>query len=77
MKETLLELIELRVLEYGEPNGSMVQFEIDGLFYDVDYTSRIETKQGMKSGDYDVPNDNDSEGEMAELGNINSLFYIL
>jgi hypothetical protein len=52
MKETLLELIELRVLEYGEPNGSMVQFEIDGLFYDVDYTSRIETKQGMKSGDY-------------------------
>jgi hypothetical protein len=93
MKETLLELIELRVLEYGEPNGSMVQFEIDGLFYDVDYTSRIETKQGMKSGDYDVPNDSDelnviitdveirniydSEGEIAELGNINSLFYIL
>jgi hypothetical protein len=47
----------------------------------------------MKSGDYDVPNDSDelnviitdveirniydSEGEMAELGNINSLFYIL
>ena len=32
MKEQLLELIENRILERGEETGSMVQFEIDGLF---------------------------------------------
>jgi hypothetical protein len=93
MKNQLLELIAIRVMESGNTNGSMEQFEIDGLFYDVDYTSTIETQEGMKSGDYDVPNDDDlfsvtitqieirniwnKFDEMVELGNINNQFYIL
>jgi len=93
MKNQLLELIAIRVMESGNTNGSMEQFEIDALFYDVDYTATIETQEGMKSGDYDVPNDDDlfsvtitqieirniwnKFDEMMELGNINNQFYIL
>lgn len=93
MKNQLLELIAIRVMESGNTSGSMEQFEIDGLFYDVDYTSTIETQEGMKSGDYDVPNDNDlftvtitqieirniwnKFDEMMDLGSINNQFYIL
>ena len=93
MKNQLLELIAIRVIESGNTSGSMEQFEIDGLFYDVDYTSTIETQEGIKSGDYDVPNDDDvftvtiteieirniwnKFDEMVELGSINNQFYIL
>jgi hypothetical protein len=93
MKNQLLELIAIRVMESGNTSGSMEQFEIDGLFYDVDYTTTIETQEGMKSSDYDVPNDDDlfsvtitqieirniwnKFDEMVELGNINNQFYIL
>jgi len=93
MKNQLLELIAIRVMESGNTSGSMEQFEIDGLFYDVDYVATIETQEGMKSGDYDVPNDDDlfsvtiteieirniwnKFDEMMGLGNINNQFYIL
>ena len=59
MKAELLRLIKTHIIEYDKPNGSMQQFEIDGLTYDVDYTSTIHVKEGMKSGDYDVPSDPD------------------
>ena len=93
MKNQLLELIAIRVMESGNTSGSMEQFEIDGLFYDCDYTATIETQEGMKSSDYDVQNDDDlfsvtiteieirniwnKFDEMVELGNINNQFYIL
>jgi hypothetical protein len=60
MKNQLLELIAIRVMESGNTSGSMEQFEIDEMFYDVDYSATIETKAGMKSGSYDVPNDKDA-----------------
>lgn len=59
LKNELISLIKTRILEYKEPNGSMVQFEIDGFAYDVDYTSTIRVKDGLKSGDYDTPDDKD------------------
>jgi hypothetical protein len=60
MKPQLIDLIKTHILEYNKPNGSMQQFEIDGFAYDVDYTSTIHRKEGMKSESYDVPNDNDT-----------------
>lgn len=93
MKNQLLEKIAIRILETNELNGSMVQFEIEGITYDVDYKATIETKDGMQSDSYDTPNDNeeltvtiheveirnifDKDGEMLELGTINKQFYIL
>ena len=93
MKNQLLEKIAIRILETNELNGSMVQFEIDGITYDVDYKASIKTKSGMQSDDYNVPNDNeeltvtiheveirnifDKDGEMLPLGNINNQFYTL
>lgn len=60
MKQTLISLIKTHILQHNQPNGSMQQFEIDGFAYDVDYTSTIHKKDGMKTGDYDTPNDNDT-----------------
>ena len=60
LKSQLIRLIKTHILQYNQPNGSMQQFEIDGFAYDVDYTSTIHRKEGMKSGDYDTPNDNDT-----------------
>lgn len=93
MKDTLLELIELRVLETQKNEGSQQLFEIDGLWYDVDYKATVKLLDGLKSGDYDVPNDADilevqvteveirniwdADNEMLPLGNINDQFYIL
>lgn len=93
MKATLLELIELRVLETGNTEGSLEPFEIDGLTYDVDYKATVKRLDGVKSSDYNVPNDADiyeieilevevrdiwdSENEYVPLGDINKQFYIL
>jgi hypothetical protein len=59
MKETLLKLIENRILETNNVSGSMEQFKIDNLYYDVDYVGTIEIKDGAKSDDYNVPDDKD------------------
>lgn len=93
MKEQLLELIELRVLETEDNEGSLQLFEIDGIWYEVDYKATVKLLDGLKSGDYDVPNDEDvyevevteveirniwdADNEMLPLGNINDQFYIL
>ncbi|KFN39024.1 MAG: hypothetical protein JU82_08790 [Sulfuricurvum sp. MLSB] len=62
MKKTALELkrlIEERILELGITSASFEEYEIDGLIYQVDYKATIETKEGLQSGDRDVPHDSD------------------
>ena len=93
MKDTLLELIELRVLETEDNEGSLQLFEIDGLWYEVDYKATVKLIEGFWSHSYDLPNDEDvieievteveirniwdADNEMLPLGNINDQFYIL
>ena len=93
MKATLLELIELRILETGNTEGSCEPFEIDGLTYDVDYKSTLTVIDGIFSNNYYLPSDKgvveititeveirdiwNAENESVQLGDINKQFYIL
>jgi len=84
MKKISLELImwvEQLILDNEKGNDTMIDVEISGNLYRLDYSANIHYIEGCKSFDYDVPNDPDESKvsfnwiEVKEIYNKNGIQY--